>query len=161
MHASIRYLLAAVVLSASTISTAQTPTPAPPEPGAPVAEVTEMAAPVVEPAPVVAPYVVAAPAGPVCCPIEVLDYRTTHSAKRAYLCAGPAINTTVCVKNPADCCLYSVDFCVPGCCLGEPQVCNLHVGLLGRGYADVVWSNGFTARVVFRVHGGAIVIYSA
>ncbi|QDV72414.1 hypothetical protein [Botrimarina mediterranea] len=157
------------------------------EPVAEVAEVTEPAAPVEEPveqSPVEqsvvvtpaepaaqpsaepAPSVVVAehapaPAGPVCCPINVVDYRTTLSAKRAYRCYGPGVNTAVCVDNPADCtgAHYEVPLCVPACCTGAPRVCNARPGLLGRGKVDIVWDCGFTATVVFRAHGGAIVIY--
>lgn len=125
------------------------------EPGDPVG--TTLVAPSA-PVEVTAPMV--ATPGVVCCPIEIVDTRTKLSARHAYRCYGPPVETVVCVENPADCKLYSVPFCVPGCCLGEPQVCNSHVGLLGRGYADVVWPNGFTATVVFRVHGGAILIYA-
>lgn len=184
MFAPIRYsfaLVAAIALSA--VSVAQTPELA--EPEAPVAPAVEVAveteAPVAEvpaePEPAVeesvvvtteAPadpetlsYVEAGPAGPVCCPIEVLDYRTTLSAKRAYRCYGPGVPVSVCVDNPADCTCtnFEVPLCVPACCTGAPQVCNATTGLLGRGKVDLVWDCGFTATVVFRVHGGAIVVY--
>jgi hypothetical protein len=139
-----------------------------------VAEITEPAAPVeasvvvtpAEPAVVVesAPSVVVeaapVPAGPVCCPLNVVDYRTTLSAKRAYRCYGPGVNTAVCIDNPADCTCtqYQVNLCVPACCTGAPRVCP-STGLFGRGKVDLVWDCGFTATVVFRAHGGAIVIY--
>lgn len=167
--------LTLALLAAATPALAQEPTLAAPVEApaaeapvveAPAAEVTsvEVEVEVAPPAVVVESPVVAVPCptcapAPVCCPIAILDTRTTLAAKRAYRCGGPAIETVVCVENPADCKLYSVPFCVPGCCLGEPTVCRAHVGLLGRGYADVVWPSGFTATVVFRVHGGAIIIY--
>lgn len=147
------------------------------EPAAEVADPAEMTAPevaeeasvVVTPAepttvlsPVPAPAPAPAPAGPVCCPITVVDYRTTLAAKRAYRCYGPGVETTVCVDNPADCTCtnFAVPLCVPACCVGEPRVCNAGAGLLGRGKVDLVWDCGFTATVIFRVHGGAIVIYA-
>lgn len=131
-----------------------------------VAEITEHAAPVEEsvvvtPAePAVVVEAAPAPAGPVCCPLNVVDYRTTLSAKRAYRCYGPGVNTAVCVDNPADCTCtqYQVNLCVPACCTGAPRVCP-STGLFGRGKVDLVWDCGFTATVVFRAHGGAIVIY--
>jgi len=151
------------------------PTPVAEPEAAEVAEVSESAAPAeesvmvtpVEPAPQLEPAPTAAvvpaapaPAGPICCPIHVIDYRTTLSAKRAYRCYGPGVNTSVCVDNPADCTgtHYEVPLCVPACCTGAPRVCP-STGLLGRGKVDLVWDCGFTATVVFRVHGGAIVIY--
>lgn len=134
-----------------------------------VAEVAEPAAPVEEsvivtpaepPAPAVVVEAAPAPAGPVCCPLNVVDYRTTLSAKRAYRCYGPGVNTAVCIDNPADCTCtqYQVDLCVPACCTGAPRVCPT-TGLFGRGKVDLVWDCGFSATVVFRAHGGAIVIY--
>jgi hypothetical protein len=135
-----------------------------PEPAAPVEEsvVVTPAEPalVVEPAPSIVVEAASAPAGPVCCPLNVVDYRTTLSAKRAYRCYGPGVNTAVCIDNPADCTCtnYEVQLCVPACCTGAPRVCP-STGLFGRGKVDLVWDCGFTATVVFRAHGGAIVIY--
>jgi hypothetical protein len=139
-----------------------------------VAEITEPAAPVeesvvvtpaepavvIEPAPSVVVEAAQAPVGPVCCPLNVVDYRTTLSANRAYRCYGPGVNTAVCIDNPADCTCtqYQVNLCVPACCTGAPRVCP-STGLFGRGKVDLVWDCGFTATVVFRAHGGAIVIY--
>lgn len=115
---------------------------------------------VVESAPSVVVEAAPAPAGPVCCPLNVVDYRTTLSAKRAYRCYGPGVNTAVCIDNPADCTCtqYQVALCVPACCTGAPRVCP-STGLFGRGKVELVWDCGFTATVVFRAHGGAIVIY--
>lgn len=148
--------------------------PAEPEPIAEVTEPAEVAEPVevsvvvtpvepavvIEPTPSVVVEAAPAPAGPVCCPLNVVDYRTTLSAKRAYRCYGPGVNTSVCVDNPADCTCthYEVQLCVPACCTGVPRQCK-STGLFGRGKVDLVWDCGFTATVVFRVHGGAIVIY--
>jgi hypothetical protein len=135
-----------------------------PEPAAPVEEsvVVTPAEPAVaiEAASSVAVEAAPAPAGPVCCPLNVVDYRTTLSAKRAYRCYGPGVNTAVCIDNPVDCTCtqYEVQLCVPACCTGAPRVCP-STGLFGRGKVDLVWDCGFTATVVFRVHGGAIVIY--
>jgi hypothetical protein len=115
---------------------------------------------VIEPTPSVVVEAAPAPAGPVCCPLNVVDYRTTLSAKRAYRCYGPGVNTAVCIDNPSDCTCtqYQVNLCVPSCCTGAPRVCP-STGLFGRGKVDLVWDCGFTATVVFRAHGGAIVIY--
>jgi hypothetical protein len=135
-----------------------------PEAAAPVEEsvVVTPAEPavVIEPTPSVVVEAAPAPAGPVCCPLNVVDYRTTLSAKRAYRCYGPGVNTAVCIDNPADCTCtqYQVNLCVPACCTGAPRVCP-STGLFGRGKVDLVWDCGFTATVVFRAHGGAIVIY--
>lgn len=135
-----------------------------PEAAAPVEEsvVVTPAEPavVIEPTPSVVVEAAPAPAGPVCCPLNVVDYRTTLSAKRAYRCYGPGVNTAVCIDNPSDCTCtqYQVSLCVPACCTGAPRVCP-STGLFGRGKVDLVWDCGFTATVVFRAHGGAIVIY--
>ncbi|TWT95228.1 hypothetical protein Pla108_33710 [Botrimarina colliarenosi] len=173
MTTLIRFALPSFLAVALTmVAVAQTPELAevPPEPQPPVeaqpSPEPQPVAEVTEPAEVaemsVAPAPAPTPAGPVCCPIEVVDYRTTLSAKRAYRCYGPGVNVSVCVDNPADCTstLYEVPLCVPACCTGEPRVCNPTTGLLGRGKVDLVWDCGFTATVVFRVHGGAIVIYA-
>lgn len=123
-------------------------------------------APPVEEAPSVDTVIAASPvvsAGPVCCPIQIVGSHATLGAKRMYRCSGPPVETMACVDNPADCTctLYQIPLCIPCCCVGEPQVCNARVGLLGRGHVDLVWPCGFTAKVVFLVHGGAKIIYVA
>lgn len=131
----------------------------------PVVEESVVVEPAVEEAPSVDTVIAASPvvAGPVCCPIQIVASRATLSAKRAYRCSGPPVETMACVDNPADCTctLYQIPLCIPCCCVGEPQICNARTGLLGRGHVDLVWPCGFTAKVVFLVHGGAKIIYVA
>lgn len=130
-------------------------------PGASVnvqSEAVEVApGPVIEPesAPVVVEH--AAPAID-CRPIRVLREHAAPSARRMYRCHGET-QQVLCVKNPSDCCYYSVCVCVPACCVGEPVVCDTSVGLLGRGYVRYQWPCGFEAVITFRVHGGALVKY--
>ena len=145
-------LLALLLFAAP--ATSQTPTPAEPEQAPVEVAPVEAEAVVAEPAPAVA--------GPVCCPINVVDVRTKLSARRMFRCHGPGVPTAVCVDNPADCVctLFEVPLCVPCCCVGEPRVCNSRTGLLGRGHVDLVWDCGFVATVTFRVHGGVIITYA-
>lgn len=136
---------------------AEIETPAELEPAVAPTPDPEPASVIVEPTPA---YVVT-PA-PVCCPITVVAERTTIRAKRFLRCSGPQTPTTACVPNPADCGkLYAVPLCVPCCCTGEPRVCNTRAGLLGRGYADLVWDCGYVAKVTFLKHGGVIITYTA
>ncbi len=94
-----------------------------------------------------------------CHPIHVVRDSASRSAKRMYRCYGPPVNQTLCVENPANCCLYAVHVCVPACCVGEPVCCGTRVGLLGRGYVVYQWPCGFEVEIAFRVHGGVILKY--
>ena len=58
-----------------------------------------------------------------CCPICVSNHRIGLSARRAYRCQS-SVPVTMCVKNPADCCHYAVEFCLPCCCVGEARLCR-------------------------------------
>ncbi|MEM1304821.1 MAG: hypothetical protein AAGG46_07985 [Planctomycetota bacterium] len=101
----------------------------------------------------------------VCCPIEVVAEKVTLAGRLAYRRFGAGTPQVLCVDNPADCpidCrgdLFSVAVCVPACCVGEPVCCGTHVGLLGRGYVKYRWPCGFEATIVFRVHGGVMIVY--
>ena len=111
---------------------------------------------------VIAPEVVGDPAFvETCHPIDVIRAKTTRSARRAYRCYGEPIERMICVRNPADCdgCLYAVPVCVPACCDDEPECVGARVGLLGRGYAVYCWPCGFEVEVIFRKHGGALLVY--
>lgn len=121
---------------------AQEPTLAEPLPGEP---------PMVEPTPA---------AEITCCPIQVSRHRVTLSAKRAYRCQS-TVPVTLCVQNPADCCYYAVELCVPCCCVGEAKLCSADCGLLGRGVVTYAWDCGLCAKIVFRPGAcDAVVSYS-
>ena len=94
-----------------------------------------------------------------CCPICVSNHRIGLSARRAYRCQS-SVPVTMCVKNPADCCHYAVEFCLPCCCVGEARLCSAECGLLGRGVVTYQWDCGLCAKVIFRARGDVVIHYT-
>lgn len=144
-----------VVAATSMPLFAQAPTPAPEE-GLPAPPSAAAEQPSIS-----GPAIVAAEVQPAqeCLPIHIVRDHYSLAAKRMIRCYGAPVQQTLCVENPANCCLYAVHVCVPSCCVGTPVCCGSGVGLLGRGYVVYQWPCGYKAEVVFRVHGGAIVNY--
>jgi len=77
-----------------------------------------------------------------------IKYDTNRHARRMYACSG-SVELTMVVQNPADCCLYEIPLCIPGCCTGEPVISS-RCGLFGRGIVEYCWPCGFSAKVKFR-----------
>ena len=74
-------------------------------------------------------------------------------------CTAP-FQTVLQVQDPRACtpCPVMVPVCLPGCCVGAPQVTTM-VGLLGRGNVCYRWCCGYRVKIVFDHHGGVIVNY--
>ncbi len=130
------------------------------DPAGPALEAPNLEAPSVTEFMTPTAHVVAAPMVE-CCPIAVVSEVAAPSAKRSYRCNGGPIQQVICVDNPSDGCRknYSVNVCVPACCVDTPVCCDSRVGMLGRGYVTYRWTCGFEATIAFRVHGGVIVTY--
>ena len=78
---------------------------------------------------------------------------SSNSAEASGCCPPPPVCTTLCVNPPCSCCSENVSVCVPGCCVGPPQVC-WRAGLLGRQIGTYTWPCcGHTVEVVVTRRG--------
>lgn len=96
---------------------------------------------------------------PMCREVPVSNHIMHIGARRFARCR-QMVPVHVQVKNPSDCCCYTVCVKVPACCEGDPHVSSRR-GILGRGIVEVCWDCGWTAKVVFRARGDVVVHYMA
>jgi hypothetical protein len=95
------------------------------------------------------------PTGPACCPKPCITYHH-HGPKLCCDCCKPPVETTLKVKPPCSDCEIDVVVCVPGCCTGEPTVCQ-GTGFLGRPIIEYEWCCGYRVRVAFKHCGDVLV----
>ena len=104
------------------------------------------------------PMIVAQKSMAVCAPN--VRYVQRRPCKKTCCTCTPAVQTMIQVQDPRACasCPVLVPVCLPGCCVGSPQVTSM-VGLLGRGNVCLKWCCGYRVKVVFDNHGDLIVNY--
>lgn len=90
-----------------------------------------------------------APAPVVCCKQPCITYKHHCTLRRTCCdCCKPPLKIVLKVQDPCTCCTYDVPVCLPGCCCGEPVVCD-KVGILGRASVTYEWCCGYRVKVVF------------
>ena len=92
-----------------------------------------------------------------CCAVNIC-YRDRGCR---HTCCDPClepIKTTLTVCHPCTGCKIEVPVCLPGCCTGDPAVCDRGT-LIGAGLTRFDWCCGFSVVVRYQRCGDITVIY--